>query len=274
MERQRLNSLIQQPDSLQQVDIAELEALRDKYPWFSSAHLLLALGELNDEQIVVSEKLSRTAIAVPDRTALFEASKRKSAPVQDIPITTLEIVPDTVVVNDDTTPELPAQKENDPLEALIQTEAIKSSVSIELLEAGLKETASQQVHKEEKKPNPEKPRKSFSGKMNFLSWLEPAPDLSAAAGAKDPEEQLEQFLEERKKKAKEKAEFFSPSRMAKRSLEDHDGLVTETLAKIHVMQENWGKAIDTYRRLSTKYPEKASYYEGLIKELEEQLDKG
>ncbi len=276
MERQRLNSLIQQPETLSQVDIAGLEALRDKYPWFSSAHLLLALGELNDERIIVSEKLSRTAVAVPDRSALFEASRKKVDPPAIAAEAVLEIVPESIPVVDSPAPpvveESPQSEEEDPLDKLIRTEAIRSSVSIELLEAGLKKSGQQerkQPVEEQQAVEPEK--KPFSGKMSFTAWLEPDPNLSTGSHSLDPEDMLEQFLSERKKKAKEKTEFFSPARMAKRSLEDHDGLVTDTLAKVYVMQENWSKAIDAYRRLALKYPEKASYYGGLIEELEEQL---
>ncbi|MCB0815344.1 MAG: hypothetical protein KDB87_19545 [Flavobacteriales bacterium] len=70
-----------------------------------------------------------------------------------------------------------------------------------------------------------------------------------------------------------KAEFFTPQQAAKRSLDDTSGLVTETLARIYEKQGNLPKAIDAYRRLGLKYPEKSAYFAALQKALEEQLNK-
>ena len=43
-----------------------------------------------------------------------------------------------------------------------------------------------------------------------------------------------------------------------------------TLARIYEKQGNLPKAIDTYRRLALKYPEKAAYFAALQKNLEDQ----
>jgi hypothetical protein len=44
-------------------------------------------------------------------------------------------------------------------------------------------------------------------------------------------------------------------------------LVTETLAKLYVEQENYNKAIQTYKILILKFPEKNSYFASAIKKL-------
>jgi TolA-binding protein len=49
--------------------------------------------------------------------------------------------------------------------------------------------------------------------------------------------------------------------------------VTETLARIHEQQGNYAKAIETYRRLALKYPDKSAYFAGLSKALEARLNK-
>jgi tetratricopeptide (TPR) repeat protein len=49
-------------------------------------------------------------------------------------------------------------------------------------------------------------------------------------------------------------------------------LVTETLARIYEKQGNLQKAIDAYRKLALKYPEKSAYFAALSRSLEEQLN--
>ena len=44
-------------------------------------------------------------------------------------------------------------------------------------------------------------------------------------------------------------------------------LVTETLAKLYVEQENYDKAIQTYKILILKFPEKNSYFASAIKKI-------
>ena len=55
---------------------------------------------------------------------------------------------------------------------------------------------------------------------------------------------------------------------AKRSSEDQDELVTETLAKVYTDQMLYHKAINTYKKLMLKFPEKSRYFADQIQILE------
>ncbi|WP_319482357.1 tetratricopeptide repeat protein [uncultured Draconibacterium sp.] len=52
------------------------------------------------------------------------------------------------------------------------------------------------------------------------------------------------------------------------SVKEDDELVTETLASIYFQQNNFDKALDAYKKLSLKYPEKSVYFAGRIEEIE------
>ncbi|HLW08330.1 MAG TPA: hypothetical protein VKY45_12295 [Marinilabiliaceae bacterium] len=56
------------------------------------------------------------------------------------------------------------------------------------------------------------------------------------------------------------------------SVQEHDDLMTETLANIYIKQKQFLKAIDVFHRLSLKYPEKSIYFARRIKELEDQIN--
>lgn len=56
------------------------------------------------------------------------------------------------------------------------------------------------------------------------------------------------------------------------SVQEHDDLMTETLANIYIKQKQFFKAIDVFRRLSLKYPKKNIYFARRIKELEDQIN--
>ncbi|MGZ3891167.1 MAG: hypothetical protein ACXVI9_11740 [Mucilaginibacter sp.] len=59
---------------------------------------------------------------------------------------------------------------------------------------------------------------------------------------------------------------------AKRSAEDQDELVTETLAKIYSDQMLYHKAINTYKKLILKFPEKSRYFADQIELLERKIN--
>lgn len=54
----------------------------------------------------------------------------------------------------------------------------------------------------------------------------------------------------------------------KKSVEEDDEIVTETLAGIYFQQKKYDKALHAFRKLSLKYPEKSVYFASRIEEIE------
>lgn len=104
----------------------------------------------------------------------------------------------------------------------------------------------------------------------------PAPAPVPAPGPTptlDTRSLIDRFIQQETPAPAPKTEFYTPQQAAKRSLDDTAGLVTETLARIYEKQGNLPKAIDAYRKLALKFPEKSAYFATLQKALEEQSNK-
>jgi tetratricopeptide (TPR) repeat protein len=61
--------------------------------------------------------------------------------------------------------------------------------------------------------------------------------------------------------------------ISKPSVEEDDGLLTETLAKIYTRQGYYSRAIDIYEKLSLKFPEKSTYFASQIEKVKELIKK-
>jgi tetratricopeptide (TPR) repeat protein len=82
---------------------------------------------------------------------------------------------------------------------------------------------------------------------------------------------IEQFIQQEPRITPMKA-YNNPVNMARKSVQESDELVTETLAAIYAQQGNFEKAISFYEKLSLKNPEKSAYFAALIKDLKNKLN--
>ena len=83
---------------------------------------------------------------------------------------------------------------------------------------------------------------------------------------------IDRFIETSPKIIPSKAEFYSPSNQAKKSITEDEDLVSETLAKIYHQQGNLLKARSSYQKLSLLFPEKMAYFATLIFELDKAIN--
>jgi hypothetical protein len=81
------------------------------------------------------------------------------------------------------------------------------------------------------------------------------------------EDLIDKFIRAEPKMSRPKTEFYNPVNMAKQSVADDITFVSETLAKIYVLQGNYVKALQAYENLRLKYPEKRLYFAAQIKNL-------
>jgi len=82
---------------------------------------------------------------------------------------------------------------------------------------------------------------------------------------------IEKFIQEEPIIHPPSPEQLNTENMARQSAEDNYMLVTETLANIYIEQGLYSKAIEVFKKLILRYPEKKSYFAARIQELEKNL---
>ncbi|RZK50858.1 MAG: hypothetical protein EOO99_01430 [Pedobacter sp.] len=90
-------------------------------------------------------------------------------------------------------------------------------------------------------------------------------------GLTKKDEIIDKFIKNDPQIKAPKPEQINTENKAKRSAEDQDDLVSETLASIYIEQMLYHKAIETYEKLSLKFPEKSRYFADLIQSLEKKI---
>ncbi|MBS1528203.1 MAG: hypothetical protein JST19_21335 [Bacteroidetes bacterium] len=83
---------------------------------------------------------------------------------------------------------------------------------------------------------------------------------------------IKKFLTEEPQISPPSSDKLDNENKAKKSAEDRDELVTETLARIYVDQMLYHKAIGTYKKLMLKFPEKSRYFADQIELLERKIN--
>ncbi len=111
---------------------------------------------------------------------------------------------------------------------------------------------------------------AVSAVVSDLNVIPPKADAPPVETKAD--KMIEKFIhEEPQIKHPSKVKLDSENK-AKKSSEDRDELVTETLAKIYTEQMLYHKAILTYKKLMLKFPEKSLYFAGQIEQLENKIN--
>jgi tetratricopeptide (TPR) repeat protein len=258
-DRRILKKIVQQPIDKSQYIIEEVES-----------PLIIVKTDLQSEEIIEEIIIPQDEVLESDVPSEFETqpenekiterieSKESSTEVEIRKATPVEVISE--------------------LDQQIIASAVNASLSIEVDSIDLKDEVIEiKITEEEEEEEEEVPLESANEKKSFLDWIggdnslkkinKPDPKVQERIEfRKKAEDLINQFIVDQPR-IDVKKEFFSPGNMAKKSIEDQNEIVSETLAKVYAAQGNNSKAIGTYEQLILKNPEKKSYFASLIKDL-------
>ena len=298
MKVSEFNHLLQNPQEM--IDASQTRQLDDileTYPYFQTARALQLKGLKNLNSFKYNNALKITAAYTADRDIIFDfitseeflqnsiadTISGKSAPLREKEIISEEVSPnpdaDVTMIDESGDDPLPqSAKDADQIldPALFKS---KDPVIDQQLDKARKQQAAKSLEIGKPLPFTRKEKHSFGEWLQLTSIKSVKRDSETA----DPDKPIEQIrfpIEEDSAKEKkfdliDKFIESDPKLMPDTEAADVDikaslklkkeELMTETLAKVYLEQKKYKKAIQAYKILSLKYPEKSSFFADRIK---------
>lgn len=264
-------NILENPAGINEQQTKGLKNIVNEFPYFQAARVLYLKGLKNEGSYQYNKELKQTAAHTTDRSILFDYITSKSFNQNLFSKKNIE-----------------EQEELNNIEVFSPEEitSFKSETSNydeHVLSSDLFEEKTTENSKEIAKENLAigSPLEFNTNETHsFQEWLK----ISVV-----PIIEREEIKEEIKKASKSKQELInnfiiskpkiapvkktvSLKNLAQENSFNANELMTETLAKVYLEQKNYKKAIQAYRILSLKYPEKNSYFADRIQDLKE-IDK-
>jgi len=290
--------LLANPQQLTDQQLAEINTVVQKYPYFQSARALQLKGLKNNDSFLYNDTLKITAAHTADRDILFQYITSKEfvqdkiselilqhdASVNDLEVE-LEDVSAQTALELDKQMKAELQKAEAILNPKLFERKVQSVVEISEENETEVETEIEAASKvsEEKTlkvgaPIPFKKNDTHS----FSEWLqltqakpierienieevsnEPTED-EAATLVEKKYELIEKFIQEKPKLEVSISQTKQPN-LAKPYTQTPNALMTETLARVYLQQKNYTKAIKAYEILILKNPEKSGFFADQIR---------
>jgi hypothetical protein len=286
MNRDTFTYLLDHAQTISDKQLMELRELINRYPYLQSARALELKALKARDSHRYNEALKKTAVHTTDRHILFEyitsPNFRQDAVSQKIKQHD-ESVYQIEVIHQDVGEELSREIDRQLKAEIRKAEAILNPALFEKKEA--KPSADERI---EKTLKPDKPLDfSPDDRHSFTEWLKLSKvkpiereeegttreGKSKKAGAKDRKfELIDRFIEERPK-IRPIQNSGNQVNLAEPFSQPPDRVMTETLARVYVAQKNYQKALQAYKILSLKYPEKSGFFADQIRAINKLINK-
>ena len=303
MQLQELTYLLQHPEAVTAPQTEALSAKINEYPYFQPLRALYLKGLKQKESYKYNNALKVTAAHTADRSVLFDyitsevfnqneisdLIKQNSEHIKSLEVNEV----DDISVNKSVTIDDALKEHIKATEGVLDPHLFEAKQSIPAdLDTPKIEDSIIAVDVEnitpEKKLNIGKPLEFDKNESHsFAEWLKITSfkpivrenTIENETELRDEPKQplvnkldiIDKFISENPK-IKPVASHTPKPKLVNNDEDASDSLMTETLARIYLEQKNYDKAIQSYKILSLKYPEKSSFFADQIKLVEELKD--
>tara|TARA_B100000953_G_scaffold1021_1_gene920 strand:- start:4450 stop:5325 length:876 start_codon:yes stop_codon:yes gene_type:complete len=287
MEKKALIDLLNSPAEITKEQTRELEILLEKAPYFQAGRAIRLKGLKEHQEFSYNSALKKTAAYTTDRDILFDfitseefnqntiarQIRQQEDRLKEMTVYEHEEVHGRRSIDlDDAIKMKQSESERVMDPALFERAQMKDSSSDVEVASG----SSEEENLEIGKPLEFDQKESHS----FSEWLK----LTKAEPVKRENEAEEPENEDRQRKFDLIEEFIaknpkikpvksvSKSNLAEDSMTSQESLMTETLARVYLEQKNYKKAIQAYKILILKNPEKSGFFADQIRAIEKLQD--
>ncbi len=309
MKLQELTYLLQHPEAITAVQADNLSSQINDFPYFQPLRALYLKGLKQKESYKYNNALKITAAHTADRSVLFdyitsevfnqneisEQIKQNSEAIKSIEVNAI----DDISVNKSVTIDDALKEHIKATEGVLDPDLFKAkSVPKPKIEVEAPKIEDSIIAVDVKNISPEKKLNigkplefDKSESHSFTEWLKITSFKPIVRKEDEVEDDVEiktsgitstpplkgklaiidKFISENPK-IKPVSDNAPKPKLVNNDDAISDSLMTETLARIYLEQKNYGKAIQSYKILSLKYPEKSSFFAHQIKLVKELKD--
>ncbi len=290
--------LLQHPEAVKTpAQTNQLEELLESYPYFQAARALHLCGLKNLNSYKYNPALKYTAACTADREVLFDLITSEEFLQNRIadtisgkePLKEQETISEEVPPNTERDTSLVSTEDDGPLprnteeaDRILDPRLFRSKAPASE-ETDVDTTSEDSLRLGSPLEFTRNERHSFSEWLQLTNMKKPLPGTEASTDEDGEPEEAGQDLPAEKRRKFEMIDRFiaqnpkivpgeaeSGEINIKQSLKlDKKELMTETLARVYLEQGKYKKAIQAYRILSLKYPEKSSFFADQIKAVEQ-----
>ncbi len=288
MDKKALSYLLENPAEISREQTRELEKILIKAPYFQAARAIRLKGLKEYEELSYNSALKKTAAYTTDRSILFDFISSRDFNQNQIAKQIREQEERLKQITVYEEEEVFGKRSIDINEAI----KMKRSESERVMDPALFERPQKSEIEEKTEAEQEVASKDelslghaleFDQKEShsFSEWLK----LTRAKPVEREEENKESESEEHRQRKFELIEEFisknpkikpakisSKSNLAEQGLTAPESLMTETLARVYLEQKNYKKAIQAYKILILKNPEKSGFFADQIRAIEKLQD--
>jgi len=285
MNKKTFTSLLAHPESISQKNLFGLSEIVEKYPFFQTARALHLKSLKKSNSLLYNDALKLTAAYTADRNILFEYITSNFF-IQNEISDTIQKQEDSYlkleVTSEDISKQVSKEIDQQLKTELKKADAILNPDLFHRREKSVEKLTKNEIKKSDlEKNNPLDFTKEDS--HSFSEWLklttakpivrEATKNLSNSE--KPNSDLINKFIQEnpKLKPSKSIVKYDKEENLANEITYTSEALMTETLAKVYLQQNNYQKALQAYKILSLKYPEKSGFFADQIRAINKHINK-